>query len=585
MSFSAIDITIIIVYLAMMAAIGWLYRKRATKKLDSFFLADRKVPWWMLSIAGCSSYIDIGGTMAMIGAMYYLGLKSVWMTHIFWGWFMIAGFMAYQAKYIRRSGVMTFAEWNKTRFGDNSDAEMARLASAAFLLLLMIFNLVYIAVGIGKFAETFLPIPRWSATLIIFSVVGIYVTLAGFFGVILTDILQTFFIMLGTIILTYLAFSLGAPGIVTASTVDAWSDLTPTWTLWEGFKETTPESYQHFYYFGPILLAGFTWMIFRVLGGPNVWDFQFFLTTKSARDASLAAGFWTVAYVIRWILALAFLTLGFYFIKDHGYFDAETIMPTVMTYLPSGLLGFFMATMLAALMSTLSAMINVTSNVVTNDFLKRYFLHRFTEKKLVRIGQIASALALFAGFIFSIGIDDIIAAWETMIFVVVTMILVPATMRWHWWRYSAKAFVFGMIGSAIVVIVQVVFFSHWDAVSYLPFNIILSLIINICTGFYFKPANIETLVKFYSRVMPFGFWGPVREISIERGLVPRNKTPLYDLLNLFVSFAFQFSIALMPFFWFINNNTGLLFAGLTTLALTIVLYFTWYKKLPPRSEG
>ncbi len=45
-------------------------------------------------------------------------------------------------------------------------------------------------------------------------------------------------------------------------------------------------------------------MMFRLLAGPNVWDFQFFLTTRTPRDASLAAGMWTVGYTLRWILGV-----------------------------------------------------------------------------------------------------------------------------------------------------------------------------------------------------------------------------------------------------------------------------------------
>jgi solute:Na+ symporter, SSS family len=585
MQFSFFDILIVAFYLSMMVAVGWYYRRKATKNRDSFFLADRNVPWWMLSIAGCSSYIDIGGTMAMIGAMYYLGLKSIWITHIFWGWFMIAGYMAYQAKYIRRSGVMTFAEWNQTRFGDKRDAEMARIASATFLLVLMIFNLIFIAVGIGKFAEAFLPIPRWSATLTIFLIVGTYVTLAGFFGVILTDILQTFFILVAVIILSFLALSTDTAATILENKPEGWLELAPVWNLWEGYNANTPESYQHFYLFGPILVAGFSWMMFRVLAGPNVWDFQFFLTTRSARDAALAAGFWTVAYVMRWILALSFLVLGIIYVKDQQWFDAEMIMPVVLTNLPAGLQGFFLATLLAALMSTLSAMVNVTSSVVTNDFMKRYFAKRFAEKKLVRVGQWASAFALLTGFLFSIGIDDVISAWETMIFVIVTMILVPATFRWHWWRYSAKAFVFGMIGSALVIMFQLVFLGSWPVIYSLPFSIVGSLVVNIFLGFYFAPAETDTLVKFYSRVMPFGFWGPIREQAIGKGLVERNNTPLFDFLNLFLSFGFQLSIALIPFYWFLGNSKGITHSILSTVALSIILYFTWYKKLPSRDEG
>ena len=89
MNLHPVDLVIIAVYLLAVAMIGVVVRKRATKKLDSFYLADRNVPWWMLGLSGCSSYIDIGGTMSMIGLIFYLGLKSMWATHIFWGWFMI----------------------------------------------------------------------------------------------------------------------------------------------------------------------------------------------------------------------------------------------------------------------------------------------------------------------------------------------------------------------------------------------------------------------------------------------------------------------------------------------------------------
>ncbi|MBD3224546.1 MAG: sodium:solute symporter, partial [Caldithrix sp.] len=145
MNLHVIDLILIAAYLVLVALIGFWVQKKATKHRDSYYLADRNIPWWMLGLSGCSSYIDIGGTMAMVGALYYLGLKSVWATHIYWGWFIIAFFMAFQAKWIRRSGVMTFAEWNRTRFGQNRDAEKARIAAAVFLIVLMIFNLMYIA--------------------------------------------------------------------------------------------------------------------------------------------------------------------------------------------------------------------------------------------------------------------------------------------------------------------------------------------------------------------------------------------------------------------------------------------------------
>ena len=585
MNLHSVDLLFIGFYLVIVALIGFWVRKRATKHLDSYFLAERNVPWWMLGLSGCSSYIDIGGTMAMVGALFYLGLKSIWVTHIYWGWFIICFYMAFQAKWIRRSGVMTFAEWNKTRYGDTRDAEMAGIAAALFLLLLMIFNLMYIAVGIGKFSEEFLPLPRWGAALVVFAVVGVYVVLAGFFGVILTDMLQTVLIAVGAVILAVMAFQNTSPFSFLSQQDPGWSSLSIPWNLWSGYLGATPASYQHFYLFGPILLAGFSWVIFRILAGPNVWDFQFFLTARSPRDAAMAGGMWTVGYTLRWILGCSFLMLGIFYLGSQAGFDAEKIMPLVLANLPVGIRGIFMAVLLAALMSTLDAMINVTSSVVVNDFLKRYFTRNLSEKQLVRLGQLASIIALAIGFVFSLSFADVVTAWETMIFVVVTMILVPATMRWHWWRFSAKAFVWSMAASAALVVLQKIFLPSLSPAQSLGYDILACFLATLLIGFISRPTDMDIIVKFYSRIRPFGFWGPVRREAVRRGLVPaRDPMPKLDALNGLLTAVFQFSLALIPFYCFLRKWNQALTWLFIAATLGTVLYFTWYKNLPSKNE-
>ncbi len=585
MQLHPVDLGIVLVYLGAMAGVGFWVRARATRRLDSYYLADRNIPWWMLGLSGCSSYIDVGGTMAMVGALYYLGLKGVWLTHIFWGWLIICFYMAFQAKYIRRSGVMTFAEWNETRFGANRDAEQARLASALFLLALMVCNLMYMAVGTGKFVEEFLPFQRWQSTLIIFGVVGVYVVLGGLLGVILTDILQTVLILVGAVILTVLAFQAEAGGTVASLKPAEWSSLAPTWQLWAGYADTTPPSYRHYEAFGPILLAGTLWLIFRVLAGPNVWDFQFFLTTRSARDASLAAGLWTVGYTLRWFIGVAFLVLGLHYFSNQTQFDAEKIMPLVLQKLPHGMQGIFLAVLLAALMSTLSAMINVTSSVLLNDFLKRYLAHRRSEAHLVRWGQLAALGAVALGFLLSLSFRDVVAAWETMIFVVVTMILVPATLRWHWWRYSARAFVGSMAGSALIILLQKLLAGHWSVGLTLTVDVLASLVLSLALGWRFPPSDRDVLVRFYARVRPFGVWGPIRAEAVRRGLVPAgDRMPTIDLLNGVITVFFQGALALIPFYLFLKNWAQAVLWSAILLVLSVVLYRTWYRNLPAADE-
>ncbi len=223
-------------------------------------------------------------------------------------------------------------------------------------------------------------------------------------------------------------------------------------------------------------------------------------------------------------------------------------MPFVLKKLPVGMQGLFMAVLLAALMSTLSAMINVTSSVATNDFLKRYFATKLKPKQVVRYCQLASIVAIVIGFVFSLLFKDIITAWETMIFVVVTMILVPSTFRWHWWRFSAKAFVWGMIASTAIIALQKIFFAEWSAALTLAVDIIGSFIATTLICFLFKPTDMEVLVKFYSRVRPLGFWKPVRLEAEKRGLVLfGDKMPAIDGLNGILTFSSRY-LALIPFY-------------------------------------
>jgi Na+/proline symporter len=236
-------------------------------------------------------------------------------------------------------------------------------------------------------------------------------------------------------------------------------------------------------------------------------------------------------------------------------------------------------------MSTLSAMINVTSSVVTNDFLARYFASKAAPKRLVRYGQLASVVAIAVAFVFSLSFDDIVSAWETMIFVVVTMILVPATFRWHWWRFGARAFVWGMIGSAAFIIGQKMLYPGLGVVETLWIDTAASLVITLVCGFVFPAAEMNVLVAFYSKVRPFGFWKPVRLTAEKEGRIPLNDPmPKIDMLNGGLTAVFQVALALIPFSFFLRQWNDLFLWTALLLVLGTILYFTWYKNLPSPDE-
>jgi Na+/proline symporter len=236
-------------------------------------------------------------------------------------------------------------------------------------------------------------------------------------------------------------------------------------------------------------------------------------------------------------------------------------------------------------MSTISAMINVTSSVVINDFIKRYFARDISQRRLVRLGQIASVAAVIVGFVFSLSFSNIVTAWEAMVFVVVTVILVPATLRWHYWRFGAKAFVWGMGASAVLISLRLIFVKGLHASASLAIDVGIGLVTTVIASALTKPADMEVLVKFYAKVRPFGFWGPVRRECVRRGLVSaRDKMPKIDMLNGLVTAAFQFSLAILPFYLFLRNWRQLGIWAAAAAGIAIILYFTWYKNLPSKEE-
>jgi hypothetical protein len=142
-----------------------------------------------------------------------------------------------------------------------------------------------------------------------------------------------------------------------------------------------------------------------------------------------------------------------------------------------------------------------------------------------------------------------------------------------------------MAATAVFIVVQKMAFGTISGTNSLGINIIASLIITIAIGFIVKPTDKQILVKFYSRIKPFGFWGPIRKEAVRQGLMKAgDKEPMWDAINGLIAPVFQFIIALIPFYMFLRKWPQFWLAALALAVVTVVLYFTWYKNLPSKDE-
>jgi Na+/proline symporter len=121
-----LDIAIILVYLLSTVLIGYWVSRRASQSMQAYFLGGNKMPWYMLGISNASGMFDISGTMLLVYWMFIYGLKSVWIPWL-WPTFNQIFLMVYLSAWLRRSKVMTGAEWIQTRFGTGRGAQLSHL--------------------------------------------------------------------------------------------------------------------------------------------------------------------------------------------------------------------------------------------------------------------------------------------------------------------------------------------------------------------------------------------------------------------------------------------------------------------------
>ena len=226
---------------------GFWYRSQAARSLTAYFLGGRKIHWSMLAMSGAVSTFDITGTMWMVSVLYILGMQS-WWHHWMWGVAMPAFALAYMARWVRRSRVMTAAEWMVTRFGDDAGGQLARYASAVMSIIFTVGIVGYAFQGIGKFAAVYLPLAGLADYLPIdaawltdheaailaarsFLITTFYVVMGGLYSVVLTDVIQTIILTVAAVVIAVIAYVNVTPEMIARDVPADFSRLWPCWRI------------------------------------------------------------------------------------------------------------------------------------------------------------------------------------------------------------------------------------------------------------------------------------------------------------------------------------------------------------------
>ena len=318
MQLHTIDISIIILYLISTVVVGFLISKRASKNMDSYFLGGKTIPWYILGVSNASGMFDITGTMWLVYLLFVYGLKGVFMPWL-WPVFNQVFLMVYLSCWLRRSNVMTGAEWMKTRFGTGTGSQLSHIIIVIFAIVSVIGFLAYGFKGIGKFSSVFLP---WDLTpnkygLIFMGITTLYVVKGGMHSVVVTELIQFVIMTIASISVGIIAMNQVTKGQVLELVPQGWEQLRIGWKLgldWSGIfdivnTKMAGDGYTLFTCFMMMIL--FKGFLLSVAGPAPNYDMQRILATKSPKEASKMSGFVSVAlFFPRYMLIAGLVVLA-----------------------------------------------------------------------------------------------------------------------------------------------------------------------------------------------------------------------------------------------------------------------------------
>jgi len=577
-----VDKLVIVAYFAVVIGLGFWYRKRASRDLDAYFLGSKRLHWLALAMSGSVSNFDITGTMWIISLLFVLGMRSMW-NHWMWGWMMGAFFLAYMGKWVQRSRVMTGAEWMVTRFGDGRPGRVARTAYALMAVLTQATFIGYAFQGIGKFASVYINLPATTCAFIIIGSTTLYVLLGGLYSVVVTDVLQTVILTIGSVVIAAVAYVHLSPETLSRTLPAGWASLAPKWRLPEMAGNARYGGYE---FFGALVIAWVLKGLLQNAGGPaQMYDFQRFLAARNARDAAKLGAAWSFFLVVRWAMCMGIVLLALAGVAKVT--DPEKVMPAVLKdYLSPGVRGLVVAGLLAAFMSTFSSTVNSGASYIVRDFWQPFFSPEADERHLVRAGYVATVAIVVVGMAIGTQARSIKQIWDWLMMALVSGVVVPNVLRWYWWRLNGWGYAAGTIGGIVLATVPLL---APDLPLFVTFPLICtgSLLASLVATYLSPPVERPTLVAFYRTVRPFGAWGPVRA---DAGLSPEelkapSESPWLAALNVVLGIAGIMGLYLFPMYlvghW---HRAALAWLGVA-LGAIVILAFTWYRHLPPSEDA
>ncbi|NNE97415.1 MAG: Na+:solute symporter [Pyrinomonadaceae bacterium] len=532
MELQTIDYLIIFGLFSTILIIGIVVSRKAGKNTSEFFLSGRNLPWWLLGMSMVATTFSTDTPNLVTDLVRTKGVAGNWV----WWAFLITGMLTVfiYARLWRRSNVKTDLEFYQLRYSGKPAKFLRGFRSIYLGLLFNVLAMAGVTLAAIKIGEVMLGLsPLWTVGIaalitVIFSAIG------GFRGVVYTDSVLFFVAMTGAIGAAYVSVNHEAVGGI--SKLLAHPNVTEKISILPDVTNT-----EMLMTLLVLPLAVQWWSAWYPGSEPGGGGYvaQRMLAAKDENHAIGATFLFNILhYALRpwaWILValsslvifpdLASIKQAFPNVSADKL-GHDLAYPAMLTFLPPGLLGLVLASLVAAYMSTISTHLNWGASYIVNDFYRQTIDENASEKTLVYIGRIATVLLMILSISFALTLKNAAQFFEIILMFGAGSGLI-FLLRWFWWRINAWSEITAMTVSGIVSI-SLTFTSLGDSLfgdagafpGYLkyPFVVLITTVSWLAVTFLTPPEDDEILFSFYKKIRPSGGgWKPVIRRAEEKG--------------------------------------------------------------------
>ncbi|MBV1917086.1 MAG: sodium/proline symporter PutP [Sphingomonadaceae bacterium] len=376
------------IYFVVMLAIGLYAYRKSTSDVSEFMLGGRQLPPAVAALSAGASDMSGWMLMGLPGAIYVAGLGAAWIAvGLMIGAYLNYRFVAPRLRVYTETAddAITIPDFFEKRFFDNS--RMLRVLSA---VVIVIFFTLYTSAGVvagGKLFEASFGLDYTLGLYLTAGVVLAYTLFGGFLAVSLTDFVQGCIMFMALIVVPF----------VTISTLGGWSSTT---------AQIDTINPQFLEWFTGVTAMGFissmAWGL-GYFGQPHI--IVRFMAIRSLKEVTTARHIGMSWMLVTVVGAVLVGLSGLAYVSRTGTLldDPETIFILLSQVLFHPLIaGFLLAAILAAIMSTISSQLLVSSSSLTEDFYKTFLRKEASQKELVAIGRFSvlavSVIAIILAF-------------------------------------------------------------------------------------------------------------------------------------------------------------------------------------------